>query len=57
MGIEATGSVKEIRDVFVEVSQFVTNFIGKDYQKFATKYNFALSDYSQSKIKLVQPIS
>lgn len=49
MGIETTGSVKEIRDVFVEVSQFVTNFIGKDYQKFATKYNFALSDYLEAK--------
>lgn len=49
MGMEATGSVKEIRDVFVEVSQFVTNFIGKDYQKFATKYNFALSDYLEAK--------
>lgn len=49
IGMEATGSVKEIRDVFVEVSQFVTNFIGKDYQKFATKYNFALSDYLEAK--------
>ncbi|MED6317039.1 MAG: NACHT domain-containing protein [Pseudomonadota bacterium] len=49
MGIETTGSVKEIRDVFVEVSQFVTNFIGKDYQKFATKYNFALSNYLEAK--------
>lgn len=49
MGIETTGSVKEIRDVFVEVSQFVTNFIGKDHQKFATKYNFALSDYLEAK--------
>lgn len=49
MGIETTGSVKEIRDVFVDVSQFVTNFIGKDYQKFATKYNFALSDYLEAK--------
>lgn len=49
MGIETTGSVKEIRDVVVEVSQFVTNFIGKDYQKFATKYNFALNDYLEAK--------
>lgn len=49
MAIETTGSVKEFRDVFVEVSQFVTNFLGKDYQKFATKYNFALSDYLEAK--------
>lgn len=49
MGIETTGSVKEIRDVVVEVSQFITNFIGKDYQKFATKYNFALGDYLEAK--------
>ena len=49
MGIETTGSVKEIRDVVVEVGQFVTNFFGKDYQKFATKYNFALSDYLEAK--------
>ena len=41
MGIETTGSVKEIRDVVVEVGQFVTNFFGKDYQKFAKKNNFA----------------
>ncbi|ERL56543.1 NACHT domain-containing protein [Psychrobacter aquaticus] len=49
MGMETTGSVKEIRDIFVEVSQFVANFFGKDYQKFATKYNFALSDYLEAK--------
>lgn len=49
MAMETTGSIKEIRDVFVEVSQFVTNFFGKDYQKFATKYNFALSDYLEAK--------
>lgn len=49
MSIQTTGSVKEIRDVVVEVSQFITNFIGKDYQKFATKYNFALKDYLEAK--------
>jgi len=50
MGMETTGSVKEIRDVVVEVGQFITNFVGKDYQKFATKYNFALSDYLKAKL-------
>lgn len=50
MSIETTGSIKEIRDVFVETGQFVTNFIGKDYQKFATKYNLALNDYLKAKL-------
>lgn len=50
MGIETTGSVKEIRDIVVEVGQFVTNFLGKDYQKFATKYNFILNDYLKAKL-------
>ena len=50
MSMETTGSVKEIRDVVVEVGQFITNFVGKDYQKFATKYNFALSDYLKAKL-------
>ena len=50
IGIETTGSVKEIRDIVVEVGQFVTNFLGKDYQKFATKYNFILNDYLKAKL-------
>jgi len=49
MGIETTGTVKEIRDIVLETSQFITNFLGKDYQKFATKYNFALNDYLEAK--------
>ena len=50
MSIETTGSVKEIRDVVVEAGQFVNRFTGKDYQKFATKYNFALNDYLKAKL-------
>ncbi len=50
MGMETTGNVKEIRDVIVDVGRFVTNFIGKDYQRFATKYNFALNDYLNAKL-------
>lgn len=50
MRMEATGSIKEFRDVIVEVTQFATNFIGNDYQKFATKYNFSLNDYLNAKL-------
>ena len=50
MGMETTGSVKEIKDLVIDTSQFITNFFDKDYQKFATKYNFALNDYLKAKL-------
>lgn len=45
-----TSSVKELIDAFKEGKTYFQDFLSKDFQKFATKYNFALNDYLYAKL-------
>lgn len=45
-----TSNVKDLHEILKESGRYLGNLIGKDYQKFATKYNFALKDYLYAKL-------
>lgn len=53
-----SSNVKDLHEILKESGHYLGNLIGKDYQKFATKYNFALKYYlyaksvSLSKVKM-----
>lgn len=53
---ETTSSVKELVEIGVDSFKFLGSTLGKDYQMFATKYNFALKDYFDAKIKTLGKI-
>lgn len=53
---ETTSSVKELVEIGIDSFKFLGNTLGKDYQMFATKYNFALKDYFDAKIKTLGKI-
>lgn len=44
-----SSNVKDLHEILKESGRYLGNLIGKDYQKFATKYNFALKDYLYAK--------
>lgn len=45
-----TSSLKELKEMTVGGIDFVVNEFKKDWQTFATKYNFALNDYYKAKL-------
>lgn len=45
-----TSSLKELKEIAVESIDFIINEFKKDWQTFATKYNFALNDYYEAKL-------
>ncbi|MFT5096340.1 MAG: putative NACHT family NTPase, partial [Psychrobacter okhotskensis] len=50
MELQAPSSnVKDLHEILKDTGHYLSNLIGKDYQKFATKYNFALKDYLYAK--------
>lgn len=51
-----TSSVKDLADLAVGSFDFIINGLKKDWQSFATKYNFALNDYYESKLISVSKV-
>lgn len=51
-----TSSVKDLANLAVESIDFIINEFKKDWQTLATKYNFALNDYYESKLISVSKV-
>lgn len=53
---ETTSSLKELKEIAVASIDFIIKEFKKDCQDFATKYNFALNDYYESKLISVSKV-